>query len=251
MNAPAPDTPAIELRNVTVRFGSEVALENVSLQVPDGDFLGILGPNGAGKSVLLGTMLGQIRPQTGKVLVRGEPVEKAHGRITYVPQFANFDASFPVRVRDVVLMGRLAQGRWFRRYSDEDHRQADEAIERLDLTSLRDRQVGHLSGGELQRVLIARALTVGARILLLDEPSASLDARVEGRLFDLLKELSQTHTLVLVSHDIGVMSQYVTSLACINRRLVQHGSPHVDAEILRQTYGHPVEIVSHHHEDLP
>lgn len=238
---------AVSVRGVNVRIGSEEILEDVNLEIPAGDFLGIVGPNGAGKTMLLRVILGHVHPRRGTVRIFGRPIEQARGAITYVPQFAEFDRTFPIRVRDVVLMGRIRHRGVLRRWTREDREVTYNALARVDLAHLGERQIEQLSGGELQRVLIARALAVGAQILLLDEPSASLDARVVGRLYELLRELSATHTLVLVSHDIGVMSRHVKSVACLNRRILHHGPPELSAEILRRTYGHAVHEISHQH----
>lgn len=243
-----PPTPAISVEGLSVHLGGELILDDVSLRVPRGDFLGIIGPNGAGKSVLLRAILGQTPISQGRVLVFGRAISQARGRITYVPQFAGFDRSFPIRVSDVVLMGRLHRRGVLRRWTREDREVAYNALARVDLAHLGARQTAHLSGGELQRVLIARALAVGAEILLLDEPSASLDARVAGRLYALLSELATTHTLVLVSHDVGVMSRHVRTLLCLNRRVLHHGPPELSAEVLRETYGHSVDAISHAHD---
>lgn len=242
--------PAIAVEHVRVSLGGEAVLDDVSFEVPEGDFLGIIGPNGAGKSVLLRTILGQIHPSKGSVRIFGNAIGQARGRITYVPQFAEFDRSFPIRVRDVVLMGRIRERGILRRWTREDQEVAYNALARVDLAHLGERQIGRLSGGELQRVLIARALAVGSEILLLDEPSASLDTRVAGRLYELLRDLSSTHTLVLISHDVGVMTRHIKNLLCLNRRVLHHGPPEFfSAEALHETYGHSVEEISHAHPE--
>lgn len=246
----ASDVPAIAIRDLHVRLAGEDVLQGISLDIPRGDFLGLIGPNGAGKSVLLRTILGQIEPSHGDVRIFGQRLEDARGVVSYVPQFADFDRSFPIRVCEVVLMGLLKHRGIFHRWTRGDREVAYNALAKVDLAHLGERQIGKLSGGELQRVLIARALAVGSEILLLDEPSASLDTRVAGRLYELLRELSSSHTLVLVSHDIGVMSKHVRNLACLNRRLIHHGPPELTSEALHLTYGHSVEEISHHHEGI-
>ena len=247
---PAAHPPsAISVEQLQVRLGGDNVLDDVSFEVPAGDFLGIIGPNGAGKSVLLRTILGQITPTHGRVRIFGRSIRQSRGRISYVPQFAEFDRSFPIRVRDVVLMGRIPERGLLRRWTREDREVAYNVLARVDLAHLGERQIGRLSGGELQRVLIARALAVGSEILLLDEPSASLDTRVAGRLYELLSDLSSTHTLVLISHDVGVMSRHIKTLICLNRRILHHGSPEFSAEALHRTYGHSVEEISHDHAE--
>jgi zinc transport system ATP-binding protein len=207
----------------------------------------LIGPNGAGKTVLLKVVLGLLRPDRGEVRVLGETPQKVRGSVAYVPQYPKFDASFPIRVRDVVLMGRLGRSRLFRRLSTTDRERAMHALELVDLVDLAERQIGKLSGGQLQRVLIARALAVDTRLLLLDEPTASLDARIAGELYGLLSRLSKTMTVVLVSHDVGVMYRHVSSIACLNRRLYFHPSRELTEEMLESLYGFPADIVVHGH----
>jgi zinc transport system ATP-binding protein len=240
----SPGVPAIEVRDVWLSFRGTNALEAIDLTVEQGALLGIIGPNGAGKTVLLKVLLGLLKPDRGSVRILGKPAEKARGEVAYVPQHAEFDRNFPVRVRDVVLMGRLGRGKLFRPYDATDRRRVREAIERVGLSELADRQIGKLSGGQLQRALIARALAVDARILLLDEPTANLDSQVAGRLYDLLHRLSGELTIVLVDHDIGVMHRYVESVGCLNRRLHYHAAK-LTQQALEQTYGYPVEVVVH------
>jgi zinc transport system ATP-binding protein len=238
---------ALEIRNVSLSLRGTPVLENVDLTLEGGEFVGLIGPNGAGKTALLKVILGLLHPDRGSVRVFGEPPERARGRVAYVPQFARFDSEFPIRVVDVVLMGRLGPERLFRRFRREDRRRAAEALERVDLTPLADRQIGKLSGGQLQRVLIARALVKDARLLLLDEPTASLDTRVGIELYEFLARFSREMTVVMVSHDVGVIRRYVTSVACLNRRLFYHGSSAIPQETLDAAYGSQVEFLEHPH----
>jgi len=234
--------PALELEGVRVERRGETVLDDVSLRVEESDFLAILGPNGAGKTTLLEVILGLVRPERGRVRVLGEAPVRARGRVGYVPQHARFDPEFPIRVREVVRMGLLGGPRAGRA---DARRRAERALETVQIRELADRPIGALSGGQLQRVLIARALVLEPRMLLLDEPTASLDERIGHTVWELLEDLSRRMTVVLVSHDIGAISRYVRSVACLNRRLFAHPTKELSSEILEATYGCPVELLAH------
>jgi zinc transport system ATP-binding protein len=216
---------AVEIRNVSVTLSGVLVLEDVSLTLEQGDFLGIIGPNGGGKTTLLRVILGLIEPGAGEVHIFGEAPSRARGEVGYVPQYARFDASFPIDVLEVVLMGRLSRRTLLSRLTDEDRVAAHAALARVQMDDLASRQIGELSGGQLQRVLIARALAVEPRILLLDEPAASVDTRIGRNVYELLEDLARETTVVLVSHDIGVISRYVKTVACLNRHLHYSLSP--------------------------
>jgi zinc transport system ATP-binding protein len=239
-------TPVLELRDVTLTRRGIPVLEDVDLTLRGGEFVGLIGPNGAGKTALLKVILGLFRPERGSVRVFGRPPRESRGLVAYVPQYAGFDVSYPVRVRDVVLMGRLG-GRFRLRPSARDREAAERALDRVGLTALADRQVGRLSGGELQRVLVARALAQEASLLLLDEPTANLDTRVEHALYDVLGELPDDTTVILVSHDVGVMHRHVSAVACLNRRLHYHGTREITQEMIEATYGEGVDVLEHPH----
>ncbi|MDD2587232.1 MAG: metal ABC transporter ATP-binding protein [Syntrophomonadaceae bacterium] len=236
----------IEISNVSVYFENVCALSDISLQVKEKDFLGIIGPNGGGKSTLLKVILGLLNPSAGEVRILGLPPGKAGGKLAYVPQFSKFNRQFPINVRDVALMGCLPRkSGFFHHYSSEDVQVAREVMQQLDIYELRDRQIGQLSGGQMQRVLIARALALKPEIILLDEPTASLDSRSKSQIYAILKELNKAITIVMVSHDMGVISSHIKSLACLNTSLHYHGEPELSSEVLGQTYGCPVELIAH------
>jgi len=242
-------TPALEIHDLDVSLRGTRVLEHVDLTLPPGEFLGLIGPNGGGKSVLLRTILGLQAADRGTILVHGRSPAAARGEVAYVAQYARFDADFPIRVLDVVLMGRLGPGLRSPRAPDDEDR-AREALRRVGLETFGDRQIGRLSGGELQRVLIARALATDARLFLFDEPTASLDTRQVQSLHELLRELAGERTVVLVSHDIGVISHYVDSVACLNRSLVYHGGKEITREMIEETYGCEVDFVVHAHRHV-
>ncbi len=237
----------IEVRNLSFSYGEVPVLEKVELTVPEGEFLGIVGPNAGGKSTLLKLLLGLLQPRQGEIRVLGLPPAKARHLLGYVPQHPAFSRDFPVTVEQVVLMGRLGKGRLIGRYDRRDRRIARRVMEEAEIAPLARRRIGHLSGGQLQRVLVARALACEPRILLLDEPTANIDMRVENELFDLLRELNQRMTILVVSHDIAFISRYVHRVACLNRTLVCHRTEEIDADTIRQLYGGEVRMVHHHH----
>ena len=237
--------PAVLLRDVSYRYREAPVLEAIDLVLNEGDFLGIIGPNAGGKTTLLKIILGLLEPARGTVEVFGRSPREARGTIGYVPQYARFDSSFPIDVLDMVRMGRLG---WRRREGAREARAAAlAALEHVDLADLAGEQIGRLSGGQLQRVLIARALAAEPRILLLDEPTASVDTRIGQSVYGLLAGLSETLTVVLVSHDIGVISRYVKTIACLNVRLHYHHSRELTPDMVEAAYGCPVDLVAHGH----
>jgi len=237
--------PAVLLRDVSYRYREAPVLESIDLVLNEGDFLGIIGPNAGGKTTLLKIVLGLLEPERGTVEVFGRSPREARGTIGYVPQYARFDSSFPIDVLDMVRMGRL--GRRRREGAGEARAAALAALEHVDLADLAGEQIGLLSGGQLQRVLIARALATEPRILLLDEPTASVDTRIGQSVYGLLAGLSETLTVVLVSHDIGVISRYVKTIACLNVKLHYHHSRELTPEMVEAAYGCPVDLVAHGH----
>ncbi len=239
MSEPLVSEPVIEVRDVTFGYGREVVLDHVSLQIQPRDFLAVIGPNGGGKTTLIKVILGLLRPWSGEVIVR-----TPRGRLGYVPQFSTFDRSFPLRVRDVILMGKLGRRGLVRRYTREDREDVDRILHRLKLEDVASSHVAGVSGGQLQRVLIARALAGDPEALFLDEPTASIDAESREVLREILEELNQRIPVVVITHDITSVSPMANRIACINRRLFYHGAE-IDQEALEEVYGCPVELVAH------
>jgi zinc transport system ATP-binding protein len=235
----------IELRGVCVRYGDVPVLEDIDLDVTEHDFLGLIGPNGGGKSTLLRVILGLVAPDLGTVSVLGGPPDRMRRAIGYVAQRPDFSRDFPARVWDVALMGRAATRGAFRRYDADDRAAAEDALKRVGMWQFRDKQIGSLSGGELQRVFIARALVGKPEILLLDEPLASIDPAMQSDFYELLQSLRPNLTIVMVSHDIGAVSVHVNTIACLNRRLFCHGAQELTPEILEATYQCPVQFIAH------
>lgn len=241
-------TYAVELDDVSVNYGEVEALKSIKLQVEKGSFLGIIGPNGGGKTTLLKVILGLIKPANGSVKVMGCSLNQAVDQIGYVPQISNFDRSFPINVLDVVLMARLGgRVRFFHQYQKEDVQKAEAILEQLNLLHLKKRQIGKLSGGQLQRVLIARGLAVEPEILLLDEPTANVDASSTSQIYELLKELNKEKTIIVVTHDMAAVSSYFDSLACLNEKLYHHGDKHLNQSTTEQVFGCPVDLIAHGH----
>lgn len=233
------------MKNVWVSYNGTSILEDINLTVENNDFLGIIGPNGGGKTTLLKVMLGLVEPNRGEVCVFGKSPQEARHRMGYVPQHALFDRDFPIEVWDVVLMGRYGKAGLFKRYNDEDKRVARNALEKVGMFEHRNSQIGQLSGGELQRVFIARALVTEPRLLLLDEPTASVDSSMQAEFYEILEDLKQQMGIVMVSHDIGAVSIYVNKIACLNRQLYYHGTKEISAEVLEATYKCPVQMITH------
>jgi len=238
---------AIEIDNLLFGYGELPVLENVSLRVEQGEFIGVVGPNAGGKSTLLKLILGLLSPAAGEVRVFGQRPSRSSAEIGYVPQYPNFVRDFPVTVEQVVLMGRLGHGSKLWGYSDADWQVTRQAMSETEILSLAGRRLHTLSGGQLQRVLLARALACQPRLLLLDEPTANIDMRVENEIFDLLKLLNRRMTIVVVSHDIAFISGYVGRVACVNRTLLCHRTQDVDGHTVQQLYGGDVRMVAHRH----
>ncbi len=235
----------VKVEHVDFGYDGHLVLEDITLTVLESDFMGVIGPNGSGKTTLLKIMLGLIRPLRGKVRVFGQPPERGRHLIGYVPQHAELDASFPISVMDVVLIGRLGQAPMIGRYRKADRQAAQEAMQEAEVADLRNRRFGTLSGGQKQRVLMARALVGKPELLLLDEPTASIDGRVEQDIYHLLKKLNEKVTIVLVSHDVGFISTYVNKVACVNRRLVCNPADHVTGDTIEACYSGPIHMLKH------
>ena len=235
----------IRLDDIWVHYDGVPVLEGINLSVEPNKFLGIIGPNGGGKTTLLKVILGLIKPTRGKISVMGQSPEKGRKSIGYISQYTLFDRDFPVSASDVVLMGRYGKAGLYRRYSEEDRRAANDALKTVGMLDYQDRQVGKLSGGEQQRVFIARALATDPKILLLDEPTASIDPNMQAEFYELIESLKQRMSIVMVSHDISAVSVHVDQIACLNRQLFYHGSKEVSAEALEKTYHCPIQLIAH------
>ena len=235
----------VRLEDIWVYYDGIPILEGVSLSVEKGDFLGIIGPNGGGKTTLLKVILGLITPSRGKVYVLNKSPKSSRHLIGYVPQYNLFDRDFPVNVRDTVLMGCSGNRGLIRRYSKEDKERTRHVLETVGMVSYQNQQLGKLSGGEQQRVFIARALVSRPSLLLLDEPTANIDSAMQTDFYELLESLKRDITIIMVSHDISAISVYVDKIACLNRELYYHGSREIEPEVLEATYKCPVQMIAH------
>ena len=234
----------VEMHGVTFAYDGTPVLEDVHFSIEKGDFVGVIGPNGGGKTTLLKVMLGLLTPQRGTVTVFGQPPAAGRRRVGYMPQHSALDLKFPVSVLDVVLLGRLGTGRSIGPFRRSDKRAAEAVMEDLEIAGLRNRGFENLSGGQRQRVLIARALVSDPELLLLDEPTASLDVQMESELYGLLKRLNERLTIVMVSHDLGVVSKNVRKVVCVKRKVTAHPTTELTGEMIQEMYG-DVCIVRH------
>ncbi len=234
---------AISFNDVTFAYDVSPVLENVSFAITPGDFISILGPNGGGKTTLAKLMLGLYTPNSGEILINGRSPVQMRGSIGYVPQYSLFDPNFPVSVKDVVLMGRIKN--FSIRYTKEDRAQADKAMESVGIGHLSSNPYSELSGGQRQRVLIARALATNPEILLLDEPTANIDAAIEYKMSAMLSDLKKKMTVLLITHDLGFVSELVNKVVCVNREVHIHPTSGITKEHIRELYHDNMKIVRH------
>lgn len=236
---------AIDVEDVWFSYDGQPVLRGVNLSIVQKDFLAILGPNGSGKTTLLKILLGVLKAEKGVVRILDHEPCKVADRIGYVPQDTNVNKDFPISVFDVALMGRLGHSGRARRYAPEDREKARRALERVGMWDYKKRPIGKLSGGQRQRVFIARALAADPAILFMDEPTASVDKEFQTNLYDFLKELNESMTVVVVSHDLSVLSSYVKSVACLNQTLFFHDSAEITHEMIDMAYHCPVDLIAH------
>lgn len=247
-------TPAIEISDLWFAYNGVRVLEQVNLSLPAGDFLAVLGPNGGGKSTLLKLLLGLLKPGGGAVRVLGRPAGQAGGRIGYLPQYTQVSAHFPITVLGAVLLGLVRPGiNWFqgRAERSRERETALAALSRVGLADQAPRRLSDLSGGQRQRVFIARAIVSDPELLLLDEPTASVDGKSRQELMALLDELNRDMTIVMVSHDMSTVDGCVRSIACVNRTLHLHAESRLTPKIFAEAVGMehiegcPVELLAH------
>ena len=232
-------TPLIEIKNMDLAYQKQVVLSNVSLSVFEHDFIGIIGPNGGGKTSLVKAILGLIKPIRGSIRLSLE-----RSKIAYLPQGSKIDENFPITVKEVIASGlehglKIGLGKSRNRLG-----KVEKALEAVGLEALHSRSIGELSGGELQRTMLARAIISSPDLLVLDEPDTHVDNLFEKELYTLLKDLNKDITILLVSHDIGTISPYIKTIACVNRNLHYHASNEINEEQLK-VYNCPIEIIAH------
>jgi len=242
--------PVIAIDGLSLSLGSQQILEDISLTVRRGDWYAIIGPNGGGKTTLIRAILGLIQPDSGTIRVFGCDPVTVRNRIGYVPQYHTFGFDFPILVREMVLSGRVGRIHGIsRRYQADDIRAAEKAIASMGIAHLADRPIGALSGGERQRAIIARALAGEPELLLLDEPTVYVDDISQDLFFGSIKKLADIQTILLITHDISVVHEHVTKIACLNKRLYTHDTDQITDEMIAQSYGCPVDLITH--GDLP
>ncbi|MBQ5353910.1 MAG: ABC transporter ATP-binding protein [Alistipes sp.] len=213
----------VSLKNVTVKYGSYTAIESANLEIFEGDFIGIIGPNGGGKTTLIKTILGSV-PYSGEITLSPTLFDNGRRLIGYLPQQTTFDRQFPISVIEVVLSGLQSQKGFSRRYKTEERNKALQLLDNMGISSIADRQIGDISGGQMQRVLLCRAIIAEPKLLILDEPTNFVDKRFESELYDILRELNKQMTIVMVSHDVHNISSAVKSIVCVNRTIHRHNT---------------------------
>lgn len=233
----------IEVRNVTAGYGDSIILRNINLTINPHDFLGIIGPNGGGKTTLLKLLLGQIKPFSGEVVSYLAATE-LRGTIGYLPQVHTIDKTFPITVQEVVLSGLMGQKGMNIRFSKEERLKAENLLRKTNTFEYRHNTIDELSGGQLQRVFLCRALISDPQLLILDEPNTFVDSQFEKELYALLREMNERMAIVMVSHDLGTITSYVKTIACVNRNLNYHNSSTISAEQLA-VYDCPIQLISH------
>lgn len=233
----------IDLKNIYFSYNGETVLENINLKIMENDFMAIIGPNGGGKTTLLKLILGLIKPSKGNISVMGDTPERGRRDIGYLQQHQDLDMRFPISVYETVLMGRYRG--IARKYTSVDREAVRAALSNMGMLKLSSRHIGMLSAGQLQRVLIARAIVREPVLLLMDEPLTSIDPKMQKSMYELFTRLSKKMAVVFVTHDIGAISVYIKKVACLNRRLFYHGPKEGSLGKLEKTYGCPVEAIAH------
>lgn len=230
----------VELKSVSFGYRDEPVIDQVNLVIREGDFIGMIGPNGGGKSTIIRIVMGLLKPWSGEVIITKDV------NIGYLPQTHNFDNRFPISVLEVVLSGLLKIRGITTRVNKKDKEKATEVLKKVGMADLAKRSIGELSGGQMQRVFIGRALISNPHLLILDEPVTYVDNRFEQELYNLLELISLETAILLVSHDVGQIVSSVRTIACVNRQLHYHPSNQITEEIL-ESYNCPIDLITHGH----
>ena len=236
--------PIIKIEQLSATYDGKQVLKNVNLTVYKNDFLGVIGPNGGGKTTLIKCILGLKHQEGGTITFLREGREVKEIKMGYLPQYNLIDKKFPISVLDVVLSGLLQDNNKLHfRYSKSQKEKASTVIERMGLKGYEDRPIGKLSGGQMQRALLGRAIIAEPDVLILDEPNTYIDKKFEAKLYELLAELQKECAIILVSHDIGTVLQQVETIACVNETLDYHPDTGVSPEWIEKNFNCPIELL--------
>ncbi len=233
-------SPVIEIHSLNAGYDGRAVLRDVNLTVYDRDFLGIIGPNGGGKTTLIKCILGLLKPMSGQIKYYPDTLS-----IGYLPQYSSIDRKFPITVEEVILSGLSSQKSLASRFTAAQREKTHAVIGRMGLEGMEQRAIGTLSGGQLQRALLGRAIVSDPQVVILDEPSTYIDKRFEARLYELLAEINRECAIILVSHDIGTVLQQVKSIACVNETLDYHPDTGITTEWLEKNFQCPIELLGH------
>lgn len=234
----------VEIHSVDAAYDGEIILKDVNLDIFSDDFIGIIGPNGGGKTTLIKIILKLIKPIRGSVKYYNNDDSISNRFIGYLPQVNLIDKKFPISVLDVVLSGLVSKKNFIKRTTPKERSLARDIIHDLGISHLEKKTIGELSGGEMQRVFLARAIISSPRLLILDEPNTFVDNKFEHDLYEALKELSKKMAILIVSHDIGMITSYIKTIACVNRKLHYHES-NIITEKQLQLYDCPIQLITH------
>lgn len=231
-----------EINSLSAAYDTKIVLRDINFRVNEKDFIGVIGPNGGGKTTLLKVILGLIKPSSGTIVYNKDLIQT--GTIGYLPQISTGDVTFPLTVTDAVLSGMMIKKKIISRMSSSDKKMAQEVIEELGLSEMKSSPLCELSGGQLQRVFLGRAIIGNPKLLLLDEPGNFVDSTFENDFYEKLKILNNRMAILMVSHDIGIISSHVKSFACVNMYLHYHPSSEITNEQLL-SYGCPIQLITH------
>ncbi len=231
----------LELRDVSAGYEGDIVLNGINLIISDLDFIGVIGPNGGGKTTLVKLILGLIKPMQGSIVFH-DPSER--NLIGYLPQVNQTDKKFPITVLEVVLSGLMSVKQGFRAYGRSDRANALETLDLMGISHLQKKSIGDLSGGQMQRVYLGRAIVANPKLLILDEPNTFVDNKFEHDLYELLLQLNKKMAILMVSHDVGTITSYVKTIACVNRNLHYHRSNIITQSQLA-AYNCPIQLITH------
>jgi zinc transport system ATP-binding protein len=238
----------VELQNISASYEDEIILKDVNFVVNENDFIGVIGPNGGGKTTLVKVIIGLIKPITGKVIYHHDTANESRRHIGYLPQVSHTDRNFPITVLNVVLSGLARRSKLVNHFSRSQSAKALEMLDSMGIGELAEKNIGELSGGQLQRVFLCRAIVSDPKLLILDEPNTFVDNKFESDLYKTLKELNKKMAVMIVSHDVGTITYFVKTIACVNRELHYHESNIISQEQLA-AYNCPIQIIAH--GDIP